>query len=117
MHRLLTRAECDWYPHHYRYDHNKDHIVKEEFGRSPARGGVCGLWLVRRRNVDRELYDPTWSFPVDESLDPKRGHLAVIRRHLEDDVVGHSYQFALGNGTVRSETRNDFQIRQAFPIT
>lgn len=70
-----------------------------------------------RWNIDREFYDPTGLFPVHEALDPERGQSAVIWRHLKDDVVGHSSQFAVGNGDVRSGDRAYFLIGKVFPIT
>jgi len=60
---------------------------------------------VRRRDVDRESYDPTGLIPVHEALGLERGQLVVTRGHLNDDVVGHSCQLVLGNGN--GESRED----------
>lgn len=94
---LLTRAECDRYPHHYWHDRDKYDIVEEEFRCSPARHGFCSLGLVRKRNIDREFHNPTRPLPIGKALNFEWGQLTFIRGHLQDSVVGHSSQFPFRN--------------------
>lgn len=97
----LTRAQSNWYPHHYRHDDDKCNIVEEEFRRSPARCGFCSLWLVRRWNVYCKFHDPTGLLPIREAFNFERGWSTFSRGHWQDDVVGHSSQISVRNGQSR----------------